>query len=108
MPLYIYKGIRNQPLGQVKYKNLIFFSISVEFGQNREKIYQLVKKKPYRPNFGPIRLKLNQNVLTYTNFTVIQFQGLNINIFRVTFLTNYFRKFPSNLPIQNLLKIMDF
>ena len=45
MRLYIYKCITNQLLGQVKYQHLIFFNISVEIGQNREKINQLVKKK---------------------------------------------------------------
>ena len=81
MSLYIYESIRNQPFGQVKYPNLIFFNILVGSGQNRLKIQQLVKKKSDRQNFGPIRLKFNQNVLTYINFTVIHFQGLNINIF---------------------------
>ena len=45
MLLYIYEGIRNRPLVQVKYQKLIFFNILVGSGQNRVKIQQLVKKK---------------------------------------------------------------
>ena len=50
MSLYIYESIRNYPLVQVKYQNLIFLNILVGSGQNRVKIQQLVKKS-HRHNF---------------------------------------------------------